>query len=77
MRREEGEVIINGSIAYAPQNPWYVIHCIHLRMNKVFINPPCRVRIMSASVRDNIIFSHEYDESFYNLVLDGKRTNPI
>lgn len=26
---------------------------------------------MSASVRDNIIFSHEYDETFYNLVLDG------
>lgn len=27
---------------------------------------------MSATVRDNIIFSHEYDETFYNLVLDGK-----
>lgn len=26
---------------------------------------------MSASVRDNILFSHEYDDTFYNLVLDG------
>jgi ATP-binding cassette, subfamily C (CFTR/MRP), member 1 len=28
-------------------------------------------RLMGASIRDNILFSHEYDESFYNLVLDG------
>ncbi|KAH9946530.1 metal resistance protein YCF1 [Amylocystis lapponica] len=27
--------------------------------------------IMSATIRDNIIFSHEYDETFYNLVLDA------
>ena len=27
--------------------------------------------IMSATIRDNILFSHEYDEDFYNLVLDG------
>jgi ATP-binding cassette subfamily C (CFTR/MRP) protein 1 len=26
---------------------------------------------MGASIRDNILFSHEYDEEFYNLVLDG------
>lgn len=26
---------------------------------------------MSASIRDNIVFSHEFDESFYELVLDG------
>jgi ATP-binding cassette subfamily C (CFTR/MRP) protein 1 len=26
---------------------------------------------MGASIRDNILFSHEYDEGFYNLVLDG------
>ena len=26
---------------------------------------------MSATVRDNIVFSYEYDETFYNLVLDG------
>lgn len=31
----------------------------------------CWHRIMSATVRDNIIFSHEFDEPFYNLVLDG------
>lgn len=29
-------------------------------------------RILSASIRSNILFSHEYDESFYNLVLDGR-----
>jgi hypothetical protein len=28
-------------------------------------------RLMGASIRDNILFSHEYDEAFYNLVLDG------
>jgi ATP-binding cassette, subfamily C (CFTR/MRP), member 1 len=28
--------------------------------------------IMSASVRDNILFSHEWDEEFYELVLDGE-----
>jgi hypothetical protein len=26
---------------------------------------------MGGSIRDNILFSHEYDEVFYNLVLDG------
>ena len=30
-----------------------------------------RCRILSASVRDNILFSHEYDEQFYNMVIDG------
>lgn len=30
---------------------------------------------MSATVRDNILFSHEYDEGFYNLVLDGAATS--
>ncbi|KAG6861347.1 hypothetical protein C0995_001326 [Termitomyces sp. Mi166 len=38
-----------GSIAYAPQNPW----------------------ILSATVRENILFSHEYDETFYNLVIEA------
>ena len=28
-------------------------------------------RLMGASIRDNILFSHKYDETFYNLVLDG------
>ncbi len=28
-------------------------------------------RLMGASIRDNILFSHEWDETFYNLVLDG------
>jgi len=49
MNRDEGEVIVNGTVAYAPQNPW----------------------IMSTTVRDNILFSHSYDETFYNLVLDA------
>lgn len=31
--------------------------------------------IMSATIRDNILFSHEYEESFYNLVLDGKSSS--
>jgi hypothetical protein len=28
---------------------------------------------MSGTIRDNIVFSHHYDETFYNLVLDGER----
>ncbi|KAF8892115.1 multidrug resistance-associated ABC transporter [Infundibulicybe gibba] len=53
MARREGEIIVSGSMAYAPQNPW----------------------ILSASVRENILFSHEYDETFYNLVLDACALN--
>lgn len=26
---------------------------------------------MSATIKDNIVFNYEYDEEFYNLVLDG------
>jgi hypothetical protein len=26
---------------------------------------------MSGTIRENILFSHRYDETFYNLVLDG------
>jgi len=29
-------------------------------------------RIMSATVRENIIFFHEYEETFYNLVIEGE-----
>ncbi|KAI0091755.1 metal resistance protein YCF1 [Irpex rosettiformis] len=32
--------------------------------------------IMSATVRDNIVFSYEYDEAFYNLVLDACALRP-
>jgi hypothetical protein len=28
-------------------------------------------RIMNATIRENILFSHRYDEEFYNVVLDG------
>jgi ATP-binding cassette subfamily C (CFTR/MRP) protein 1 len=28
---------------------------------------------MSGTIKDNILFSHHYDETFYNLVLDGER----
>ena len=30
-------------------------------------------RIMSGTIKDNICFSHHYDDTFYNLVLDGER----
>lgn len=30
---------------------------------------------MSASIRDNILFSHVYDSEFYELVLDGAPTS--
>ena len=33
-------------------------------------------RIMSATIRDNIVFSYEYDETFYNLVLDACALRP-
>ena len=29
-------------------------------------------RIMSGTIKDNILFSYDYDETFYNLVLDGE-----
>lgn len=29
-------------------------------------------RIMSATVRENILFSHTYDPEFYETVLDGR-----
>ncbi|KAI0763773.1 metal resistance protein YCF1 [Trametes elegans] len=32
--------------------------------------------IMSATIRDNILFSHKYDEEFYNLVLDACALRP-
>ncbi|KAJ3561287.1 hypothetical protein NP233_g10282 [Leucocoprinus birnbaumii] len=32
--------------------------------------------IMSASVRENILFSHEYDETFYNLVIEACALGP-
>jgi hypothetical protein len=27
---------------------------------------------MSGTIKDNILFSHHYDDTFYNLVLDGE-----
>ncbi|KAJ3711222.1 P-loop containing nucleoside triphosphate hydrolase protein [Lentinula raphanica] len=54
MTRREGQVLVTGTIAYAPQNPW----------------------ILSASVRDNILFSHEYDETFYNMVIEACALSP-
>ncbi|KAH9975853.1 P-loop containing nucleoside triphosphate hydrolase protein [Lactifluus volemus] len=32
--------------------------------------------LMGASIRDNILFSHEFDEAFYNLVLDACALRP-
>ncbi|KAJ7583390.1 ABC transporter type 1, transmembrane domain-containing protein [Mycena floridula] len=54
MTRREGELLIQGSVSYAPQNPW----------------------ILSATVRENILFSHEYDETFYNLVVEACALGP-
>ena len=33
----------------------------------------CMRRIKSGTIKDNILFSHHYDETFCNLVLDGER----
>jgi ATP-binding cassette, subfamily C (CFTR/MRP), member 1 len=67
MRRVEGKVSLFGTVAYAPQNPWWA--------PRRLLNPKQLTevldRLMGASIRDNILFSHEYDEAFYNLVLDG------
>ncbi|KAH8832587.1 P-loop containing nucleoside triphosphate hydrolase protein [Flagelloscypha sp. PMI_526] len=49
MVRSEGEVVVKGTIAYAPQSPW----------------------IQSATVRENIVFGHVWDEEFYQLVLEA------
>ncbi|KAL1745932.1 P-loop containing nucleoside triphosphate hydrolase protein [Schizophyllum fasciatum] len=54
MTRREGEVLVNGAVAYAPQNPW----------------------ILSATVRDNILFNHVYEEEFYNLVVEACALKP-
>ncbi|KAJ2994746.1 hypothetical protein NUW58_g1475 [Xylaria curta] len=39
----EGEVCVNGTVAYAAQQPW----------------------IMNATVKENIVFGHRYDSTFY------------
>jgi hypothetical protein len=67
MIREDGSVKVNGKIAYAPQNAWYaeillLVNCCSCSFAR---------RIMNATIRENILFSHRYDEEFYNLVLDG------
>lgn len=33
--------------------------------------------VMSATIKDNIVFNYEYDEDFYNLVLDGTSLLPF
>lgn len=66
MTRREGQVIVRGSVAYASQNPWYAF-----LINLELFNQKHPPRIMSATVRENIIFSHEYEETFYNMVIDG------
>ncbi|RPD60042.1 metal resistance protein YCF1 [Lentinus tigrinus ALCF2SS1-7] len=37
---------------------------------------PQNAWIMSATIRDNILFSHKYDEEFYNIVLDACALRP-
>lgn len=41
-------------------------------MSCILIFAHCIRRIMSGTIKDNIVFSHHYDDTFYNLVLDGK-----
>ncbi|KAG1795561.1 uncharacterized protein BJ212DRAFT_1526346 [Suillus subaureus] len=58
----EGEVALFGNVAYAAQNPWYVVYEALLA---------CWL-----TVQDNILFSHEYDEVFYNLVIEACALKP-
>lgn len=67
MIRVEGQVKISGSVAYAPQTPW--IMSATLRSSQLLTM--FHGMLLTMSCRDNIIFSHTYDETFYNLVLDG------
>lgn len=41
----------------------------HLHFLILLLIPMCR--IMSATVRENILFSHAFDPEFYEIVLDG------
>ena len=56
-----------------------VLHMPHRTLGQLRTRSTIRVfthrsrRIMSGTIRDNIVFSHHYDETFYNLVLDGER----
>ena len=45
-------------------------------MSYIRISAYCMPRIMSGTIKDNILFSHHYDETFYNLVLDGELSTP-
>lgn len=65
MTRRQGKVAV-GSIAYAPQDPWYATHWLVMLFVNILL-----VRILSATVRENITFFHEFDEDFYSLVLEG------
>lgn len=49
------------------------IHGIFVSLSLTSMAPDCLLcsRILSATVRENILFSHEYDEQFYNLVING------
>lgn len=66
MIRKEGDLTVYGTVAYCPQNPWYT-HLWFLHRTQTYLI----FRILSATVRDNILFSHEYDEVYYNLVIEG------
>ena len=44
--------------------------------SRIWVFPHRGYRIMSGTVKDNILFSHDYDDTFYNLVLDGERHYP-
>lgn len=62
-------------------NPWKCCLCSSesmvcdvtlLTIGNLHLTASLHPRILSASVRENILFSHEYDETFYNLVVEGR-----
>jgi ATP-binding cassette subfamily C (CFTR/MRP) protein 1 len=68
MHKSDGQVFVRGSVAYAPQNAWYAIASFLCSLSGLM---ELLCRIMSATVRDNIIFCHEFEQEFYDIVLDG------
>jgi len=44
---------------------------VRVSARKASIIWPNFIRILSATLKENILFSHEYDETFYNLVVEA------
>lgn len=60
-----------GTVAYVPQNPWYAQTTSFIRVFAHYVP-----KIMGGKAKDNILFSHQYDNTFYDLVLDGEYLLP-